>query len=228
MKLNGSRLGHLRSLPKSAARHPIRITLTLVSLATVATGTAWGQSTGAFSPTGRMTVARTLHTATLLPNGNVLIAGGRIHRVQDYRGTATATAELYDPVTGTFSPAGSMTTPRVLHTATLLPNGKVLIVGSDWAAGDDRSAELYDPATGTFTRTGDTVRAQSGARATLLKTGKVLIAGGVTPRPGNNIPVSTPELYDPATGTLPSRPLRGPGDGGLIVEAERIIRHAAA
>jgi hypothetical protein len=192
--------------------------LTLISLWAAGVGTASSQSPGTFTPTGRMTVARTLHTATLLTDGKVLIAGGRIHREQDYRGTVTATAELYDPLTGTFSPTGSMTLPRVWHSATLLPNGKVLIVGRDSLAGDDRTAELYDPSTRTFTRTADTLSAQYGASATLLKNGKVLIAGGVTPGAGNSLSVSAPELYDPSAGTFAATGrFVGPGDGFFIV-----------
>jgi hypothetical protein len=218
MKLDASLMGFVRSRPVSGARRVIRVTLTLVSLAAVATGTVWAQSSGAFAPTGRMRMARSFHSATLLPDGHVLIAGGRVSGVQDYRGTVTATGELFDPVTGTFSPTGNMTRPRVWHTATALPTGKVLIVGGDSAAGDERSAELYDPATGAFTRTGDTVRAQYGASATLLKNGKVLLAGGFTPQQGNNLPVSTPELYDPATGSFTETgSFVGPGDGGYIV-----------
>ncbi len=76
-----------------------------------------------------------MHTATLLPNGKVLIAGGATQQpVQDGLGqcqtTSLASAELYDPATGTFSATGSMTIPRSLQTATLLNNGKVLIAGN--------------------------------------------------------------------------------------------------
>ena len=110
-----------------------------------------------------------------------------------------------------------MTVPRVWHSATLLPNGKVLLVGRDSAAGDDRTAELYDPATGRFSRTGDTVSAQYAAAATLLTNGKVLIAGGTTPRSGNSVEVSTPELYDPLTGMFATTgTFVGPGDGFYI------------
>jgi len=75
-------------------------------------------ATGTWSPTGSMSIFRSQHTATLLSNGKVLVAGGN-----------GATAEVYDPATGTFSPSGSMTTTRANHTATLLPDGRVLVSG---------------------------------------------------------------------------------------------------
>ena len=140
--------------------HLLRMSLTLAGLFANGIGTAAAQPVGTFTPTGKMAVARSFHTATLLPDGRVLIAGGRTNGPQDYQGVVTASAELYDPATGTFAPTGSMTFPRVWHSAALLPDGKVLVVGRDSAAGDDRTAELYDPATGRFSRTGDTVSAQ--------------------------------------------------------------------
>jgi hypothetical protein len=95
---------------------------------------------GAFSPTGSMTAARVNHTATLLPDGRVLIAGG------DNGSANLALAELYDPATGAFSPTGSMTIARAWHTATPLSDGRVLTAGG----GSDvsailASAELYQP-----------------------------------------------------------------------------------
>jgi Kelch motif len=144
---------------------------------------AKAQSPETFVPTGKMTIPRWLHTATLLKDGRVLIAGGEY--APNPNGLPTqASAELYDPSTGSFSITGSMTTPREVHTATLLPDGRVLIAGGRQYIGDGRlitilaSAELYDPVTGTFTATGDMIEAQTSHAATLLNNGKVLINGG--------------------------------------------------
>src|SRR5207245_6629931 len=90
----------------------------------------------------------------------------------------------YDPATGTWSNTGNLNTSRAFHTATLLPNGKVLAAGgfscgpTPQTCADVSSAELYDPASGTWTITGSLNAARSGQTATLLANGKVLIAGG--------------------------------------------------
>lgn len=152
-----------------------------------------------FVRTGSMTTARVRHTATLLANGKVLIAGGGME-----------TAELYDPTTGTFALTGSMSARRAGHSATLLADGKVLIAGGyisdsgDVATNPDllASAELYDPATGSFSRTGNMLEAQSGQIGTLLANGKVLFTGGVSSIAGCCGVPPTPALYDPATGVF--------------------------
>src|SRR5438128_11789768 len=103
-----------------------------------------------FEETGSLATTRYLHTATLLPNGKVLVAGGF-----DSSYVASASAELYDPASGTWTATGSLATARESHTATLLPNGKVLVAGGYLA-----SAELYDPASETWTPTGSLATAR--------------------------------------------------------------------
>ena len=137
-----------------------------------------------------MTVARCGHTAALLADGRVLIAGGIGAE------SLLSSAELYDPKTGTFSPTGSMTAARDGHTATLLADGRVLIAGTQVDA-NVPNAELYDPETGTFSPTGSmTISRAAYTTATLLADGRVLIAGGWA-APFLDKPFSSAELYQP-------------------------------
>jgi len=150
-------------------------------------GAALAQSPGTFTPTGSMITPVSGYTATLLPDGKVLFAGGTLGN------QPVASAQLYDPSIGGFIPTGDMTTPRFGHSATLLPDGRVLIAGGS----DVSSAEQYDPSSGTFTPTGDMVNGGYGT-AILLANGKVLIAHDRVPF----VAAATAELYDPATGTF--------------------------
>jgi hypothetical protein len=146
--------------------------------------------------TSSLNVARASHTATLLSDGRVLVAGGR-------NGTSLlSSAELYDPATGQWMVTGSLNTARTAHTATLLPNGKVLIVGGFEGRDDSdsilKSAELYDTETGAWSVTGSLNASRIDHTATLLQNGKVLVAGGVGGEVAD-ISANTAELYDPDT-----------------------------
>ncbi len=133
---------------------------------------------GTFAATGRMTTPRAGHTATLLTNGKVLIAGGTADFTRPIGPVPIATAELYDPDTATFAPTGDMTAPRFFHTATLLPDGRVLFAGGDPGQGltHSKGAEIYDPSTGTFAPTGNMIGIHVCHEAHLLDNGKVLVA----------------------------------------------------
>src|SRR5271167_2624313 len=115
--------------------------------------TPWPSGTGAVAEIAAMHIARASHSSTLLPNGKVLIAGGFAGSGGEYR--PYASAELFDPGTRTFQAVANMSVGRSAHTASLLKNGKVLIVGGWTGMNDLRgSAEIYDPATSAFTPTG--------------------------------------------------------------------------
>jgi len=148
-----------------------------------------------FVQTGAMISTRQEHTATLLPNGKVLVAAGSLNN--NY--TSLSSAELFNPANGLWRNTGSLNTPRMRQPTTLLPNGKVLVAGGDnlpstgWLLS---SAELYDPATETWTNTGSLNIGRELHTATLLSNGKVLVVGG---HGSDNL--ASAELYDPATGT---------------------------
>ena len=186
--------------------HSFRMIRTLVIVGLLAMGLLTSTavlalgSSNTWTNTGSMTTARTGHTATLLGNGEVLVAGG---------GNATGflpSAELYNPATGKWTPTGFMTTARGSHTATLLPNGEVLVAGgvsngsSPWSNSCAATAELYNPSTGQWTTTGSMTKTRASHTATLLNDGSVLVAGGLC-NGGGAYADNSAELYDPSTGT---------------------------
>lgn len=154
---------------------------------------------------GRLQFPRSGHTATLLGNGKVLIAGGvNGQGAQD-------SAELYDPIQRTFNlTASRLLWPRAGHTATVLDDGRVLFVGEK--QGVTAQCELYDPETNTFTGTGDLAEPRWGHQAVKLLNGKVLILGGA--RGDTGLPVLAVEIYDPSTGRFsPCGSLNSPREG---------------
>ena len=155
-----------------------------------------------------MAVARVLHTATLLNDGKVLIVGGTDDSAGG--GAAVASAELYDPSTGTFTLTGSMHTDRARHTASLLVSGEVLIAGgwnghaadfADDLPWDPLFTELFEPSSGNFKTSGSMSTTRIGHSAVLLADRKVLLLGGVPSLQNIHEQPSNPayaELYDPA------------------------------
>ena len=198
----------------------------LVAGGTVGTGLLasaelYDPGSGSWTATGKMPTPRQGHTATLLPDGKVLVAGGTGSNNVTGSNSALASAELYDPRSGSWTATGNMVTPRMFQTATLLPDGKVLVAGGtvsnsvDTAGGTVSnsvdtgggkpplaSAELYDPKSGSWTATGKMPTPRQGHTATLLPDGKVLVAGGL----GSNSaslkpPLASAALYDPGSGS---------------------------
>jgi len=193
-------------------------------------GPSEGVAPGAWGATGSLKVARFAHTATLLNDGRVLVAGGCVREgsKQDTVGClkATASAEIYDPATGGWKPAGNMHESRVGHTAIALPNGKVLVAGGcvdegmfgSTCANQTNSAELFDPAKDAWTLTGDMKAPRTDLKSVILlagpaqkcgaNCGKIFVVGS-RPSPTFRFPDPASaasllnlisELYDPSTG----------------------------
>lgn len=176
---------------------------------------AFNPADNSVTPVAPMTIRRWSHTATTLADGRVLVTGGRTGSTAA-NGIVLNTAEVYDPVVNEWTEtAGPMSVGRRSHTATLLPDGKVLIAGggSGVATASSQpiqSAELFDPATGLFTVIGNMVERRSAHSAILLDDGTVLISAGSNGT-GTLFPTNTAEIYDPADNSFtPVGPMNYP------------------
>jgi YVTN family beta-propeller protein len=162
-------------------------------------------------------VARAYATATRLNDGKVLLAGGT---------NGLQTAEIYDPATGAWSATGGMSAPHQRHTATLLLDGRVLVVAGDGTA----TAEVYDPATGTWSSAGSLTAARTGHTATRLSAadgGRVVVTGGIV----NSTQTRSVEIYDPATNTWsqgPSMLLIRWGHTAILMPNGRVMVHGGS
>jgi hypothetical protein len=199
----------MRETQAASRGHLARVVVALViGASTVVTAAS------SFTPTGSMSISRHGHTSTLLLDGTVLVTGGS----SSYGHTFLASAEIYDPATGSFTPTpgGGMSTARVGHTATRLADGTVLVTGGHVVFGGptqgiSNTAEIYDPATGSFTlTTGSMSTPRQRHTATRLVDGTVLVTGGLAGSLACSNPASncagtastSAEIYDPGTGTF--------------------------
>ena len=175
------------------------------------------QAPGGFTPTGPIGTPRKYHTATLLQDGTVLVAGGLPQPDASTSFTVLDEAERYSPASGTFTPTGVMTQPRTAHAAVLLNNGQVLITGGNeaWAPGlagspipATASAELFNPATGQFTALANPMTTpRRNHTATLLGNGQVLICGGLVGAALNFGDIlASAEIFDPVALTFTALP----------------------
>ena len=167
----------------------------------LATSELFDPASKSFAQSATMAISRFGHSAVRLLDGRVLVMGGTSFCNTVFC-SQTATAEIFDPATESFTSPGSMLSARTGFSATLLQDGRVLVAGgfSHFCPGLFScylsSAELFDPASGTFSSTGSMTMPRSNATATELNNGMVLIAGGQD----NSGPLSTLELFDPAKG----------------------------
>lgn len=179
------------------------VAMLLVTVCVVSPGASWADTWFQAAPMGE---PRAGQTATLLPSGSVLVAGGYNGFIENVGGhhTSLAVTELFDPTTGAWTVAAPMQVARSGQTATLLPNGQVLVVGGWEMPGcctkGVRTAELYDPATNAWTATPPPPELQEADTATLLQSGDVLVTGSFGPYDDFQA-VAGAALYDPSTNT---------------------------
>ncbi len=186
-------------------------------LATTDAVEAFDPATNSWRTVAAATLARGHHTATLLPDGRVLVAGGEVRDGSGQR-RILASAELYDPATNSWTPVEGMVTPRTNQTATVLPDGRVLLIGGETPGASNSpevtpSAEIFDPVTGRWSSGGALSTGRAGHTATPLPDSRIMVMGGQTDavRGGRVVfaaagfaattPSPSTEIYDPARGT---------------------------
>ncbi len=196
----------------------------------VSSADLYNPATNIFTATGALNVARYAHTATVLQDGTVLVVGGFGGPTSTLQsgGAALASAEIYNPATGTWALTGSMTTARMNHTASLLPSGDVLVSGGTTGSATTATAEVFNPGTGTWTPAASMSTQRQSHRAITLANGTVLAVGGLNDATSAVIGVGTAEVYDPiANNWSPSGAmvttrqffvLNALGDGRILLE----------
>jgi uncharacterized protein (TIGR03118 family) len=172
--------------------------VSLTAPTSIAAGSRVAKASGSWAAVASMPTARFYQTATLLTNGEVLVAGG-----VDANGASLSSAELYDPATRSWKATGSLHEARFAAGATRLADGRVLVAGGDpfffQATQALSSAEIYDPSTGAWSLTGSMSQGRSLAATVLLDNGQVLTVGGWPDR-ADSFALNSAELYNPATG----------------------------
>jgi hypothetical protein len=164
-----------------------------------ASAEVWDPSTETFTPTGALRQLRGDYTATRVRDDRVLVVGGDVDGY--FQSAPVVDAEVWDPDTGEFGATGEPVHPRRNHTATLLQDGRVLLIGgADEAGAAITTAEIWDPATGTFAKAGDTISPRVSHQAVPLPNGTVFIVGGMDAFSLARRPIANAELWDPATG----------------------------
>jgi Kelch motif/Galactose oxidase, central domain len=149
-----------------------------------------------WATTGSMANARAYHTASALWDGRLLVAGGSAS-------TTLASAEIFDPATGTFGTTGSMTTARTGHAAAVLAGGDVFVAGGSGGSGYLASTEIFDPTTGIWTVGPSMAQPRVGHTATVILSGEILLVGG---KSSSSTYLATAETYDPVANAWETNP----------------------
>ncbi|WP_437938116.1 kelch repeat-containing protein [Sorangium sp. So ce341] len=177
-------------------------------------------TTAAWTPASPLDGVGPGHSATRLQDGTVLLAGGQA-AAPDGIQIMLRSAVRYDPATGAWTPTGAMIHARMRHTATLLEDGRVLVLGGHKGI---LETEIYNPATGVWTPAAPTNEHRVAHTATRLANGKVLVAGGEV---NDHVSASaSTEVYDPATNTwAPAAPMiiSRSGHAAILLSDGRVL-----